>query len=246
LTFATMAHAPGTAAAAVAAGYVAGLVVSLAVNGRPDPVDAAGPSVPVDGWMLGSVLADQVSISADTFLLAALRSTAAAGIYAAVYRIPNAWMTLVGLAMLGMIAPISRRMNTASRSEARALQMRSLRLGLAGAGAILVSAIPVFVLVPVVFGHAYTSGRTPLLVLMAATAVMAVGASLHPLYFALARDRDIFTLAVAGALVNLGLNLVAIPLWGMIGAAFVTFVAQVFLLALIVVRLRTLVCDEQP
>lgn len=240
LGFAVFARTPSQAALAIAAGYLVGLVVSLVVNARPHASGVDGAAAGVDGWMLGSVLADQVTISADTFLLAALRGTSAAGVYAAVYRIPNAWMTIVGLTVLGTLAPTTRLVRDATRASIRALQRRSLRIGLFAGGTILLSAVPAYFIVSVVFGSAYDRGRAPLIVLLVATAVMAVGASLHPLYVALARDRDIFTLSCGGAAVNLATNVVAIPVWGMMGAAMATLVAQVFLLALVFVRLRRL------
>lgn len=242
---ALFAHSLLAAAVAVAAGYTVGLLVSLVVNHRARPVATEGAApVRVDGWMLGSVLADQVTISADTFLLAFLRGSAAAGVYAAVYRIPNAWMTLVGLVMIGMIAPVARQLQSASHTDALAIRRRSLRLGSGAAVVVLVSSVPAYLLVPLVFGEAYRGGRNALLVLMVATAVMALAASLHPLYIALARDRDIFSLAVTGMVVNLAANAIAIPQWGALGAAVATLAAQGALLALIVVRLGRIVGHE--
>jgi O-antigen/teichoic acid export membrane protein len=89
-----------------------------------------------------------------------------------------------------------------------------------------------------VFGNAYKAGRTPLVILMVATALMAVTASMHPLYIALVKDRDVFTLSLGGALVNVAANAVAIPAWGMTGAAYATLATQAALLAIVVVRLR--------
>jgi O-antigen/teichoic acid export membrane protein len=242
LVFALLGDTPGQAAAAVSAAYVLGLAVSLAVNRRPrQPADARARDVGVDGWILGAVLADQVTISADTFLLAALRSASAAGIYAAVYRIPNAWMTLLGLAVLGMLAPTTRRVGAASRDDLVAVYRRAVRVGATTAGVVLLSILPSVVFVTLAFGHAYDRGRTPLCVLLVATALMAVSASLHPLFFALARDRDIFVLSLGGAVVNVAANLIAIPLWGITGAAGATLLAQAFLLGVIVVRLRRLI-----
>ncbi|MEY2472241.1 MAG: hypothetical protein QOK28_1570 [Actinomycetota bacterium] len=242
MVFALAAHTLGQGAGAVAAGYLVGLVVSIALNrrrGRTARSDARGAQR-VDGWILGSVLADQVTISADTFLLAALRSTSAAGIYAAVYRIPNAWMTLVGLTVLGMLAPTTRRIRDATRAEVRTLHRRSLRVGVGAAAVIFASAIPGYFLVSIAFGHAYDRGRAPLVVLLAATGVMAYGASMHSLYVALAKDRDIFTWSLGGAVVNLAANAAFIPLWGMMGAAMATLLAQTFLVAVLAVRLHRL------
>lgn len=242
LALALLTRTLSQAAGALAVAYVVGLVVSLVLNRRPSQIDRAksSDSVPVDGWILGALLADQITISADTLLLALLQSSSAAGIYAAVYRIPSAWMTVIGLSVFGALATTTRLVSGGTREESRALQRRSVRVGLFTAGAILLSAFPAYVLVPTVFGPAYSSGRTPLLILMVATAVMAITASMHPIYVALARDRDVFTLSFSGAVVNLVANSIAIPLAGLAGAASATLAAQLALLGLVVSRLRRL------
>lgn len=228
-------------AAAIGGAYGIGLAVSLALHRRPARADAkeGTASAPrVDGWILGAVLADQVTISADTLLLGALRDSASAGVYSAVYRVPNAWMTLIGLTVLGLVPRTARLVSASSLTNARAILRRSLRVGVLGAILVLVSTGPALVAVPAVFGQQYSSGRQPLLVLLVATAIMAVSASLHPLYFAVARDRDIFTLSLGGAVVNLTVNVLAIPRWGMVGAAMATLAAQAALLVTLSLRLR--------
>jgi O-antigen/teichoic acid export membrane protein len=238
VAFTVFAHTPAQAAAALAAGYVAGLMVSLLLN--PHPKATGHGSVRVDGWILGAVLADQVTISADTLLLAFIRTSSVAGVYAAVYRIPNAWMTLIGLTVFGAVASTAKRVAQGTHEEAKALQRRAVGVGAKAAAAILASAVPAYFLVPVVFGHEYASGRVPLVILMAATALMALAASMQPLYLALAKDRDVLVVAATGAVVNVCVNAVAIPLWGMNGAAFATLIAQATLLTMFATRLRRL------
>jgi O-antigen/teichoic acid export membrane protein len=232
------ARSPAQAAAALAAGYLAGLVVSFVVNPHHKP--AGHGDVRVDGWILGAVLADQVTISADTLLLAWLRTSSLAGVYAAVYRIPNAWMTLIGLTVFGAVASTAKRVAQGTHEDAKALQRRALGVGTKAAGVILLSAIPAYALVPIVFGDEYAPGRGPLVILLVATACMALAASMQPLYLAVARDRDVLTLAATGAVVNIAVNAVAIPLWGMTGAAIATLVAQLALLGILSWRLRKL------
>jgi O-antigen/teichoic acid export membrane protein len=238
VALALLAHSPAQAAAALGAGYLAGLVISLLVNPHAKP-EGRG-DVRVDGWILGAVLADQVTISADTLLLAGLRTSSLAGVYAAVYRIPNAWMTLIGLTVFGAVASTAKRVAQGTHDDAKALQRRALAIGAKAAGVILVSAVPAYALVPTVFGQEYASGRGPLVILLVATACMALGASMQPLYLAVARDRDVLTLAATGAVVNITVNAVTIPLWGMTGAALATLVAQLVLLGLLSWRLRKL------
>jgi O-antigen/teichoic acid export membrane protein len=217
----------GTAAAVLGAAYAVGLFASLVLNPLP-----TGPSmrrVPVDGWLLAANLADQVTMSTDTVLLAALRSTTQAGIYAAMYRIPNAWLTIIGLIVVGMV-PATTRTIARNRTAIRSTAARNWRAGMIAAGLVLLS-IPVTILsVTVIFGPAYADGRLPLTLLLVATAVNALAASLHPVYLALAHDRSQAAISCSAAALNVSANIVLIPMFGMTAAAATTLAAQVMLL----------------
>ena len=217
----------GTAALALGVAYGASLVVSLVAN--PMPPSDGHARVPVDGWLLIATLADQITISTDTVLLAALRSTREAGIYAAMYRIPNAWLTLIGLIVIGMV-PGTTRQVVRNPLAIRAASMRNLRVGATAALVVLITAPPIVVASGALFGRDYRSGRTALAILLAATAINAVAASLHPIYLALGRDRAQSAIASSAAALNFSANLVLIPAFGMVAAASTTLAAQVLLL----------------
>jgi O-antigen/teichoic acid export membrane protein len=98
-------------------------------------------------------------------------------------------------------------------------------------GTLVAITIPLsYYVVPVLFGDAYRSGQVPLVILLAATAVSAAAAPLHPLYLALARDRALALVSGGAAGLNLVANLLVIPPFGMTGAASTTLAAQVALL----------------
>jgi len=100
------------------------------------------------------------------------------------------------------------------------------------AGILVLVTIPVAVLlVPTIFGGAYRDGRAPLAILLAATAVTAMAAPLHPIYISMGRDRTQAGIHVGAALLNVGGNLLLIPRFGMTAAASTTVAAQVLLLA---------------
>jgi O-antigen/teichoic acid export membrane protein len=219
----------GTAAWAIAVGYGVALAVSVRVN--PAPKGRALGHVPVDAWILVAVLADQVAASTDTVLLAALRSAREAGIYAAVYRIPNAWMTVIGLAVIGFV-PATARLVSEQPHRVIELRHRAIRVGAAVAGAVLLTIPGLWFAVPVLFGDAFRSGRGPLAILLVATAVSALGAPLHPLYLAIGRDRTQAAITAGVATLNLISNLIVIPWAGGTGAAATTLVAQTMLLVL--------------
>lgn len=210
-------------AAAVAAGYGAAAVLSIALNRVPH--DLGRGARRIDAWMLAAVLAIQVTSSLDTVLLGWLASTSDAGVYAAVYRIPNAWIALLSALLAGLLPLATRTLHQDGERFGR-LRVRSLRVSAKAAGAVVLFAPVGALLVPVVFGPDYRDGRLPALLLLLATAVITLAAPLHPLAVSAGRDRAYALVMVGGAAGNIALNLVLIPPFGMVGAAAATLAAQ--------------------
>ncbi len=214
------------AAISVALGYGTAAVASILLN----PLGPSSPSDEEEGtthtWILAAVLANQITSSTDTVLLSVLRSASAAGIYAAIYRLPNAWLAILTL-LLGSLMPMAASSHHHDPEGHALLRRRSLRVSMIGAGLILLITPLSWLLVPVIFGSAYTSGQAPLAILMVATSVITFSAPLHPFALATGRDRPYALVLVGAAAGNFLLNLVAIPTWGMSGAAMTTLVSQV-------------------
>ena len=167
----------------LATASVVGIGVSVLLNRAPDgavgTVGLRWSSHLADPWALIIVLADQILATADTTLIALLGSSAQAGIYAAVYRFPNAWILAQGLLVTGLVPGVSRALG-ADPTALRAIRRRALRVG-AVAAVVGVALIPVALwLLPVIFGEAYASGRTALAILLASSAVSALTIGLLP------------------------------------------------------------------
>jgi O-antigen/teichoic acid export membrane protein len=217
--------APGTSgAAATLFGLVA--CVTFTASWVLNRVGHASRTVrPHAGWYLGMVLADQVCATADVILISLLRSTHDAGVYAAVYRFPNAWITVLGLVIAGAL-PWVTRVITEEPDRMAQLRRRTIGLGARLAAIPVLLMPPAWVLCPIVFGDAYRSGRVALIGLLAATAVCSLGAPVQTLYIATGNARAIATWGILTALVNVAANLTVIPTLGMAGAAGVTVVSQ--------------------
>lgn len=210
--------------------YGVGLVLSLALNRLP--AAEPGGSTDVDGWMLLAVLANQVLSSADTFLIAAFLSASSAGIYSAIYRLPNGWLALLVI-LRGGLLPLATSIRRDHPEQFAGLRRSSLRWS-ARSGLALAVLIPIsYVAIPVVFGHSYDAGRWPAAVLLLGTALATAAAPLHHLYLAFGDDRPYASYLVWAAALNIGLNLVCIPIFGLVGAATATLVANVFLAAVL-------------
>lgn len=233
--------AVGPAAGLMAVAFGAAAAVSVVLNrlprATPDGPDTAG-WVPdrslVDPWILIVSLADQVLATADTLLLALLGSTAEAGVYAAVYRLPNAWLTVLGLVVAGLVPGVTGALS-GDPAAARALRRRILRVG-ALAGLSVLAVVPAAVwAVPRLFGEDYRSGQVPAALLLLGIGVATVTAGLLPLVLALGRDRP-FALGLCGvAALNVVANLALIPRFGPTGAASVTLGSQVLVAGLYLV-----------
>lgn len=219
---------PGDAAVAVAVGYGASTVVSVILNPHSHAVREKGGML-VDAWMLIAVLMAQIYTSLDTVLLAGLRSSREAGIYAAVYRVPLAWTTVVGL-LVSAYVPVATSTLRDDPAQLPPLRRQAFRAGAIGAAAVMAS-IPVLVpLFSVLFGDAFVDGRVPLALLLVATAVSTLSAPLGALYLGVGKDRDFALVLTAGAVVNVVANVAVIPHFGMNGAAVTTIASETLVL----------------
>jgi O-antigen/teichoic acid export membrane protein len=220
----------GGAARLFAGAAVVAVVFSVGMNRLESSATRFRPR---PGWYLAVLLADQVCATADVVLISLLRSEHDAGIYAAVYRFPNAWITVQGLVIAGVLPWLT---TTLARDPERVAVVRRRALGIGGRLALgAVALMPIaWAICPIVFGEAYRSGRSALLVLLAATAVSSLGAPVQALYFAVGDDRSLATWGVLTALVNVGANLVVIPHWGLVGAATVTLASQSMVAAFVI------------
>lgn len=218
---------PGGAALGVGAAHLAALAVSLRLNRLPRRTPGQAPRI--DGWLLCATLADQVTISADTLLIAALRTEQEAGIYAALYRIPSAITTVVGLLVLAAVPKMTSALSTEAYLLAR-MRRRGIVLGGGAAAAIAIASVPLVKSSALLFGEAYKGGETALMILLLATAVATLAAPLHPLVLALERDRLQAAFTGASALLNIAGNLLVVPTYGMTGAAVMTLATQLGLL----------------
>jgi O-antigen/teichoic acid export membrane protein len=213
---------------APAVAYGAGLVLSVILNPLPPREPEGVEPDQVDGWMLLAVLSNQVMSSADTLLLAFFASASVAGIYAAVYRLPNGWLALLVI-VRGSLLPLATSVRREHPDQMGALRRSSMRWSCLSS-LVLIAAMPVvYWCIPVIFGPDYRSGQWPAVLLLLATTVATASSPLHHLYLAFGHDRPYGWYLLAAAVLNVALNLVAIPAFGMIGAASATVAANVLL-----------------
>lgn len=194
-------------------------------------------------WPLVAVLAAQVYISVDTLVLAWMRGSDEAGIYGAVYRIPLAWTTIVGLVVAALVPAVATELKGSDASLSTVVR-RSRRMGWVATAVVLASLVPLWLLFDPIFGTDYRDGRVPVIVLMLAVAAATASAPLGATVLATGRDRTYALVLCAGAVVNLVLNLVLVPRWGMVAAAATTFATEVAVLLAMMAILKRLAGEK--
>lgn len=224
------------------------LLVALVVVTRRQDLFRAPPGTIPDhliSTVMGSVgamgivsLASYGVAYADTFTLAIFRSDSELGIYSLAYQIVT-FVTALSAYWLTAALPEHARSSAAGRSLREQLPLPGL-LKYTGLWAALIGIAGVaaaFVL-PVVFGSDFEKTATPLLILFGGTGVLA--AAYYALLAALVGAKQsslVARVSVASVIVNIVLDLILVPPFGVVGPAFATFgqsLVGTFALALVV------------
>jgi len=180
-----------------------------------------------------AAIAITVYYSFDTVLLGIFRSGEEVAYYAAAYRIILPILTLAGV--VGTVAIphlsflVARDAGAAEKAVAdlsRQMVLWALPMAVGGA----LAAEPV---IRLVFGPEFAPAVAPFRILVWSVVTVYANAAFAFLLLARHRDRRYLAAVAAGAASNMGLNLVVIPLAGMIGAALITMVSELTVLGLL-------------
>jgi len=197
-------------------------------------MDMALPSVFIAGM---GVLLD----STDRLMIGALMGMEAAGVYNASTR--TALLVVFGLAAVNaMLGPMISAMHSTGRRKDLQRVLTLAAWGLfawtaVGSTALLLLGPWVLAL----FGPAFTAGYWPLAIMVLAQTVNATCGSVGLLLMMTGHQRQVAWVLAGAAALNLVLNLVLIPLWGMEGAALASGASMVLWnLTMLVMVKRTL------
>ncbi len=176
LASALFVSSPGAVAMSVGVCYAVAAIMSVILN--PLPAESNDARGRIKGWALLAVLAAQITASTDTVLLGILGSVSAAGIYAAVYRLPNAFIAILTI-LLSSLVPIATTSRVDRGDFHDAFFGQAIRTSTIGAGIVTLAAPLAVYATPTLFGPDYAAGRAPLAILMLATAIIVWTAPLH-------------------------------------------------------------------
>ena len=228
----------GRAAAALTAGaWLMALASILVAGGFRRVRPRLGRDIPrtiARSLPLGAAaIAITVYYSIDTVLLGLLRTSEEVAFYAAAYRLILPILGLAGAVATVGVAHLSALHASDPPAADRAavlLARRLLALALPVAAGGSLAAQP---LIDLVYGPDFSAAAAPFRILIWSVATVYANAAFAFLLLARGADRRYLLATASGAALNVCLNLVAIPVAGMLGAAVVTICSEVVVLCLL-------------
>lgn len=189
--------------------------------------------------LAGGIMLVAVVNRADFIMLERLAGIESVGLYGAAYRVTS-MLEKFPLLVMGTLYPIMSRLAIDDPARLRDVYRKSLvrfaGIGLVAGGAVALLAEP---LLAAVFGEPYRAAAPALRWLVVATGCLYLAMTGGNLLIAVSRPGDNVKAMAAGAVVNIGLNFVLIPRFGIEGAALATAASLVIVLGI------TLACVER-
>jgi len=224
-----VAQAAGDAFAAVI------LVLALGAGRRLRVRWIAGRALPVFRAarpLVAHALLALLVFNCDLILLRVFRDASVVGLYAAAYTLVS-FLSNMGVSFGYSLLPAFARLAD-RRAERDALyhsalaQASAATLPMAAGGLVVAGG-----LIALVFGGGYAAAVLPLTILLWSVPPVWMRTAVQMALVAQGRQRDVLKVTVIGAAVTIVMDLLVIPRWGMVGAAWVTVGTEGLRLALV-------------
>lgn len=182
---------------------------------------------------LGAALVvSQLYYRIDILLLAFLRTPAEVGVYSAVFKVLELLLTLP-LFFLNSVFPVMIQRLEHEAERAKPLIQKSFDLLLIGGVAFAAGGLALAPdIMRIIGGSEFVSGGNALRVILFAMVLTFMVMAFVNLYVAKGRQIQALKIGLVGLVINTGLNLIFIPVYGMVGAAVVTLLSELVIFGL--------------
>jgi len=173
-----------------------------------------------------SLIATQIFYNIDTIMLGIIKSTEEVGYYSAAYKIIMVFIIFIGYfhnSIFPIIANFSKSSNDALKRLLSLSQkfMVILAVPLLVGGIILANRI-----IKLIYGNNYLESVIPFQILLFAVFIIFINTNYSRTLLASGYERLYLLGTVVPALINIFLNIMIIPYYGMVGAAVVTVISE--------------------
>ena len=181
-----------------------------------------------------AIMASQIYYGADSILLGIMRTPDEVGWYGAAYRIVLACLALP-VAAHSVALTMFARDEGLEGQDLGAVRVSITRWLIALCLPLAVgTSICAEMIVRVVFGPPFAASATPLAILIWSTVTVSANAAFGAWMLSQGHDRRYMRVTLTACTVNVAMNLVAIPAFGIVGASCTTVVTELLVLILIV------------
>lgn len=179
-----------------------------------------------DGWpFMFTIVATTIYLDIDQIILKSMINTAAVGTYSVAVKLSEVWYFIPNIACASLFPAI---INAKKTSEAqyitRLKSLYRLMIGLAVVIAIAVTVVSDWV-IRFLFGHAYADAVYPLRIYIWSGVPIFFMAAIVQYLIVENYSKIYFVATVLGAAVNIGLNILFIPHYGIVGSAWATLIS---------------------
>jgi O-antigen/teichoic acid export membrane protein len=220
-------------------GVAVTFLIHLAIVAKLVPLR---PTLDLSGWrtlLRGSVVVgaaigiSQIYFRIDTVLLAVLRSPEEVGFYGAAYKFIELSEIVVAAVTMSMFPPLARFVATGDE-RARGLVQNAFDVLLAASAAVALFMLAFAEeIIVVTAGEEFAEGAVALQLLAPYALLAYANGMLWRVLIAVQRDRALLAVAVSVLVLNVGLNLVLIPVYGFKAAAVISVASEFFVTVII-------------
>ncbi len=171
-----------------------------------------------------------IHFKVDTLMLGFIQSYAAVATYEAGFKLLEVSRFIIRPVVMIFFPLCSEMAVRQNWAEIQALLRKMLLVtGILGAGITLVVLLTAGFIIPIVFGPKYNDSIPVLRVLYLSVPAVYMGMVTTFLANAIHLEKKVVGIMLIGVMVNLGLNSIAIPVWGVLGAAWTTVISETIL-----------------
>ncbi len=175
-------------------------------------------------------LASLIFMRVDILILGFLLGGEAVGVYSSATPFAFALVQLLNVPFVVSVYPALSRLQKENPARFERGIVKSLGvIAMWSIPAAIIISIFSNLLIPLIFGNKYDTGIPVLRVLIMFVPFLSLSAFLYKILIILGRQKDYLIISVIGALLNIGLNFLLIPYYGLLGAAWSAVITQVLL-----------------
>lgn len=175
-------------------------------------------------------LASLIFMRVDILILGFLLGGEAVGVYSSATPFAFALIQLLNVPFVVSVYPALSRIQKEDAVRFERGIVKSLGvIAMWSIPAAIIIAIASNILIPLIFGNKYDAGIPVLRVLILFVPFLSLSAFLYKILIILDKQKDYLIISVLGAVLNISLNFLLIPYYGLLGAAWSAVITQVLL-----------------